>query len=586
MSAWTDAVEALNPELWLKLDPVTPNVLVNSGSVDYPAPDQTLFWDVYDWTTSPFGVPGGVRGGGTFGMVRFTSPSSVNSRTSLAFFRWDGWNIIWNDTPLGISSNEVPRFTFSGRYIALYNNDFVLSSAPMENLLNGEWHMVGLSSDATTSKLYLDGTPILSAASSAGTDYKIASFFDYSGSYDECLSFHRVLTDAEIAGLWAAAINTGIVPQLKTYDMSGQRMALDVDGSIVTATVRAGEEIELSQAQKRFIMDESPNLVTLMCSVKRSPRITILFPEPRDLFGFFIAAAFGTNTGVGGDVDWFPVGYGTTIHVSRTSDGLAASDWTTVPISWGRGYFLGNPYFGVGTEYIDEVLLNDDRAGKVVTNFGYLIDNRLVAPTDLYQNSSLGVVQSYMDRAAQPDQIYAFDPPVRNVRGVRLYLSQLGWQGLGYMSPTADLNICVSLQGIYLYGQKSNSDIAVDHSLDIWQENRFAPMELKLSAQGMVALRSSQDFRFCVTNRSSRATARDITIHTDVLIDNAGAPLGSQFMFWSTADLSHKFYRDLPIGSLAPGEQSAAIVLRRVTPVDATEGVYIPRILAQVGWWD
>lgn len=583
MSPWTDAVEALNPEFWLKFDPVTPKTIVNSGSIAYTVSNyESNFWNAYDWTTSAFGAPGGVRGGSAFGNATFVSPVTVTERTYSTLFRWDGYNIIWNASITGTGNwNDC---TFSGRFIAVYTSDFFSTGVPMELLLDGNWHMVTMSATSSTLKMYLDGELIYSTPIAPNTDLNSIHFFDYSGSYDECLSFHRVLTDAEIAILWGAAVDTGLI-SLTDYDGAGQRMALDVDGSVVTVLVRAGEELEIPKAQKRYLMDGSPNLVVLMCPIRSKPRITIIFPEPRDLFGFFISGAFGASTGIG-TTDWMPIGYGTAIQVSRTAVDHTASDWSDIPISWGRGFILGNPYYGVGMEYIDAPLYGKNQTGKLLSNSGYLVDTRLTVPNDLGSNVDLAVAQMDTQRSLAMDQAYAFLLPVRNVRAVRLNLSALGFQSLGYMSPTGEYNICLSLQGIYLYGQKSNSDIAVDHSLDIWQENRFAPMELKMSAQGMSALRSSQDFRFCVTNRSSRATARDITIRAEALVDNVGASLSSQFMFWSTADLSHKFYRELSIGSLAPGEQSETIVVRRVTPVDATEGLYVPRILAQVGWWD
>ena len=94
---------------------------------------------------------------------------------------------------------------------------------------------------------------------------------------------------------------------------------------------------------------------------------------------------------------------------------------------------------------------------------------------------------------------------------------------------------------------------------------------------GNAARGSSDDIEFTVKNLSATQTANDIIVAIEASPTETTPPVAGQHLL---SDDGVNFESYLEIGNLAPGAVSSVLTLRRITPDDATLGLWVTKVVA------
>lgn len=601
MTDWDNAIAAMNPIIWLKMDGN-----LNDSSGTNPTIVADKIWEFIP-NTDAFGSGAcGHRLDSTSGSTKITAKTAPLNYSISIMFKYEHpytYTFLFGGAYSGqfrvTCGNTGIYFNRSTLSFAVEGVNFD-TAAPIGAYLDGRWHMFVLVADTVKSTVYADGVPLGTFGRAARAPLPPINMpysrSDYStgvsyGWFDELIVFGYPLTDADVAQLWAVALTAGFVDVLPA-PIPGQRFALDVDGSKILCNAPNGDTRRLSQSQMRIIMSENEDSVVFpdaeSTAMYGEKAFYVLFPEPRDIRAMYVIAYAGSSRpdlGYSGGWAANPI-----IDVSLDTTNGQDGTWSynALHLERGRGVSLGcgqNDYYqgGPGSYLLGDCTGWGRPVPETVAVFsGRTIDATLVESREISSIGANGLTSSISWAAfkVNPEnllqRVSSVSGITNNIRGLR-FRTQV-WD----QSRDSDGFMGHGLQLLHIYGQKSARSDA-DYLMDIWQTDTSLPMPLAISAQGAASLRSSSDMIFKVRNSSSRSIAYDISIFGEALADNPKYSFSSQLMF----RFSHEsvFNKSLTLLSLAPGETSEPLIVRRVTPVTATEGQFYPRIVAAVGRW-
>lgn len=586
MTAWDTAVAALGPASWLKLN----GDLSDTGSAGYIVTPGAIASDLFYRDYGPFPDRVSVT---TSWSPTIAAPSALSYYSCFVFLRFNGWSSPENTLFLSCadSSSSSARILGSEDNLTLAFDDpawnETLTSLSGVDFTDGRWHFLGFSVSAGTVDVFFDAENILHTVMSSPSIAlgRVLTWLARGWDYADVLFFDKALSGVDVSAMYAGAVSTGIQKVIPDYNWEHSRMALDVDGTIITARINSGEERELDQSMKSILVSPDYSVVAFLAEVSK-PRLSLLFPEPRDLYSFFLSGALGSSTGVTDLVDHVLYDYYTTFDYSvDTTDGINGT-WVRGNFPFGRGFSVTTSYGRALSDVYATRLFYTGLAGTT-QNVGpdAYVDGRLMYPGDGARTGSMGIVFCRMDRAVDNRQVGMFVPPMYSVRGLRIYPysvhPRIGYINPGFYSSSWTANF----QLLHLYGEKSSIRSNVEYSLAILAVDSVDEVPLTSSRYGKVAVRESSDFLFRVENRSTRYSCSDIDVCADVLLDNPGYSFLEQILFASEEDGFTTFKKHVRIAGLAPGERSSPVMARRVTPHSATPGIFLPRVVARAGVW-
>lgn len=137
-----------------------------------------------------------------------------------------------------------------------------------------------------------------------------------------------------------------------------------------------------------------------------------------------------------------------------------------------------------------------------------------------------------------------------------------------------------SIRALHLYGVPAST--ATQERLAIWRPDADGKTPPTWFDWGDVPRSSSADRQFRIKNMSPVSTATDIDLYVEAL--TPGIPsVAAMHTFSDNGGAT--FLTGLNIASLAPGEVSDVITVRRTVPADAAVSVWSARIAADVNQW-
>lgn len=137
-------------------------------------------------------------------------------------------------------------------------------------------------------------------------------------------------------------------------------------------------------------------------------------------------------------------------------------------------------------------------------------------------------------------------------------------------------------EALHLFGEPApTADLT---HLNLWHPSRDERVGPAHFDWGNVSRDSSEDVTFRVKNASDSSTATGITVSSvqQHASDAASVAAAAQQLF-STDGLN--FYATAAVASLAPGQASSLITMRRITPSAATLGLTTFRVRAEAASW-
>lgn len=169
---------------------------------------------------------------------------------------------------------------------------------------------------------------------------------------------------------------------------------------------------------------------------------------------------------------------------------------------------------------------------------------------------------AYLDGAVNPEFLTRTKvlEGVINVRGVRLLHNG---------------NTDIDMLSFHVYGGPGT--LADPDRMRIWSPTEEEVIDANGLNFGNSPRRSSADLRFRVKNTSPFVTAVAVTVGLDGLNDHTSPDPDRQFLL--SEDNGRTFAGDINIGTLAPGQVSSLLTLRRVTPSNADVGQWTARLL-------
>lgn len=133
----------------------------------------------------------------------------------------------------------------------------------------------------------------------------------------------------------------------------------------------------------------------------------------------------------------------------------------------------------------------------------------------------------------------------------------------------------LALQCIHLFGAPGSS--ATVNRLKFWDPTADTGAGVDVANFGDAPRRSSADVRFRVKNASATIVSAAVTLSVETLTTAGGAGEPDKQLLLSK-DGGRTFAASINIGTLAPGQVSSVIVLRRVTPSTAALGTWAARV--------
>jgi len=106
-------------------------------------------------------------------------------------------------------------------------------------------------------------------------------------------------------------------------DVPGQRFALDVDGTVFKTLDKAKTILADAQTASTIISDTDADAYQVTTESELGRYFEVIFPELRDITGYFIAVDISSGGGSTFDLDWS----------ADTTDGMDGT-WTNVTTSW------------------------------------------------------------------------------------------------------------------------------------------------------------------------------------------------------------------------------------------------------------
>lgn len=346
------------------------------------------------------------------------------------------------------------------------------------------------------------------------------------------------------------------------FSQPGQRMALDVDGTIMAVRKTDGSLGELSSSAKAIVQNESADVVVFTSSYTGSGAAVndpfyVIFPEYRDITGLWFSAFEGhsqTGFNVGGAR--VPANIAVSFDTTNTQDGSFS------------GSLSASGCYSVGT-YVDGTVTGDHLAhGQVAAGFtgtqaGYYIDASLATSSVWW--STYQFLPYYRTRIASPTG------NISRVKALRFDITSYSGAGSAFS---------FGVQCLHIYGNKSSSQILED-KIEFWNIKKQLPLEMKDLDKGDINRSTSGDDIIAVKNISESSTANNIVISMEAQRDTSPTLVG-QYLFSTDGE---NFYSTITIGPLSPRQQSENIWIRRITPTTAATGLWSPRITATVGEW-
>lgn len=141
-------------------------------------------------------------------------------------------------------------------------------------------------------------------------------------------------------------------------------------------------------------------------------------------------------------------------------------------------------------------------------------------------------------------------------------------------------NFAGLLRAFHIYGTPSSA--ATTDRLALWHPTNDVKVPPTWFDWGNVPRSSSADRLFRIKNLSADLYAQDIDVYIDALTPGTPSVVS---MHTLSEDNGVSFFTGLNLASLAPGEISPVLILRRVVPADALVSVWSARIAADVNLW-
>lgn len=337
---------------------------------------------------------------------------------------------------------------------------------------------------------------------------------------------------------------------------TGYRMPLHLDGTIILLRTTTGDILQVPQVgvesivsndSRALVFDTSMQGVNTNVVTYIPPSMWLLFPQPRHIYGIFMAGGLYAATGYSfGDI--FTEFQHTGLSVRTSRDSTNGIDGVWAGSAQFKGSNLGEPVFSNSA-----VQASDTYVG---TN-----------PTPRRQSYPTG---PNWRRSAVPfvgDLSYVtglrFD--LDNFASIRLAdrPSYLGWH---------------TIQMLHLYG--ANSSDASD-ALEPWHPVNDEPLFMSDVDWGDVRQGSSAARTLRFKNRSASLTANGVIASFDTHVD-ASPSLLDQFAL--SLDGS-TWTPTVSLGAIAPGAISPVVHFHRSTRIDAALSVWETHVIATVGSW-
>lgn len=238
----------------------------------------------------------------------------------------------------------------------------------------------------------------------------------------------------------------------------------------------------------------------------------------------------------------------------------------------------GHPSFGGGSVPWYMVLifpeLRDVSGVFISEDTGAIMHNR--GSIEVSPDSTWGLDGSWSTAIAASGDVVVWDG--QNYRTGVLATSQIGVRAIRY-GITGGSSNAARITSFHVYGDRSAG--ANPNRLEIWDPSVDQKIAAVALDWGNVPRSSSEDRTFRVKNMSASLTANDIVIGFDALTDTSPSVPGQHLL--SADGLSFASTED--IASLAPGAISPVFHLRRVTPSNATLGLWVARLNATATTW-
>lgn len=156
-------------------------------------------------------------------------------------------------------------------------------------------------------------------------------------------------------------------------------------------------------------------------------------------------------------------------------------------------------------------------------------------------------------------------PAADNIVGMRFQFFQQGYEN-------------IDLKTIHIYGEPVNST----DRLTIWHPSSDLKATAGYFDWGNVPRNSSQDKVFRIKNTDDIYTANDINVTLSAPTDTTPSVMGQHLLQKESAP---GFAASINIPSLAPGQISEVLTLRRVTPTNAVMSLWTLRMIAHANSW-
>lgn len=354
---------------------------------------------------------------------------------------------------------------------------------------------------------------------------------------------------------------------------SGARFAYDSDGTRVFRTTSAHTVVEMPK-DLLPLMQQGDSALAWFPDRSQMNKLTLLFPEPRDVTGVFLACSMN-RTGspvasytVGSDADPSTADRDVPVRCETstdTTDGINGA-WSQTSFKGGNpravwtpsGTTYGYMFFGLP-------LRRHALPGESFINTGVLCSRA-------YMTYRTGSAEAYNDPGSGPAPLASAS---MGIRALRIWLES-------YNSRTGESSAqdTVYLQMLHVYGQLSSG--VSTGQLVAWHPTLDRALVLSDTDQGDVALGSSALLTFRVKNVSPSGVALSPSVFVDVPLVRTNPSLHSYL------DLSldgTQFTQSQSLADLMPGQVSPIITVRRQTPLDAALGVSSFRIgISAEGW--
>lgn len=196
------------------------------------------------------------------------------------------------------------------------------------------------------------------------------------------------------------------------------------------------------------------------------------------------------------------------------------------------------------------------------------------------KDTTTGVDGTWTTQIAAASQLRDVKPNYRTASAVHTLPGGAPNQGIRGVRISAATSVLPNIRALHIYADPSPS--ATPDRIAAWDPSANSPLAPTAFDWGNVPRSSSANRSFRIKNLSDNLTAEDIEVYVEALTPGVPSVAG---MHTISDNGGATFLTSITIPSLAPGEISDVLILRRVVPANAQVSVWSARVAADVTTW-